>query len=113
MDVATLTFKEYQEQAGTTAIYTADTAIQYLALGLASEAGEVAGKVKKVLRDKDGQFDADDIGNLLKEAGDCLWYIAMLCDELGVDMGYIASDNLTKLASRRERGVLGGSGDER
>jgi NTP pyrophosphatase (non-canonical NTP hydrolase) len=109
----TLTFNEYQQKARTTAIYPPEGAIPYLALGLASEAGEVAGKVKKVLRDNGGYISNDNAGNILKEAADCLWYIAMLADELGVDMGHIASDNLVKLASRRERGTLGGSGDER
>ena len=100
--------KEYQNSAATTAIYKAEHSVIYPALGLAAEAGEVANKVKKILRD--GTFNREAIAD---EVGDCLWYIAALCRDLKVDMGELAQKNLDKLADRKERNVLQGSGDNR
>jgi NTP pyrophosphatase (non-canonical NTP hydrolase) len=80
---------------------------------LVSEAGEVAGKVKKVLRDDKGQFLPEKRQEIAKEIGDVLWYIAALCTDLNVDMEAVAQGNLDKLNSRLARGVLGGSGDNR
>ena len=98
----------YQKAASETAIYRAEHAVIYPALGLAAEAGEVANKVKKILRD--GKFDRDAIAS---EVGDCLWYIAALCRDLNINMSDLALDNLDKLYDRKKRGVLGGSGDQR
>lgn len=110
----TLTFNEYQQRTGDTARYPdAGQNPIYPTLGLAGEAGEVAEKVKKVLRDQAGQFDADAVAAIKKELGDVLWYVARLAAELDLDLGDIAAANLAKLASRQERGVLHGSGDER
>lgn len=106
-----LTFGEYQEAAAKTAAYPrypSRDALSYLVAGLASEAGEVAGVWKKHLRDGTGYKDG-----LRAELGDVLWYVAMLATELGVDLGDVASGNMAKLASRQERGVIGGSGDNR
>lgn len=109
-----LTFSEYQQRAGDTAKYpNAGNNAIYPTLGLAGEAGEVAEKVKKVLRDQGGQFDADAVAAIKKELGDVLWYVARLAAELNLDMGEIAAENLAKLASRKERGRLSGSGDNR
>lgn len=109
-----LTFAEYQERAGDTAKYPgAGSNPIYPTLGLAGEAGEVAEKVKKVLRDSGGQFDADAVAAIKKELGDVLWYVARLAAELGLDMDEIAAENLAKLAARKQRGTLSGSGDER
>ena len=109
-----LTFHEYQVRAAETAKYpNLGRNPIYPTLGLAGEAGEVCEKVKKVLRDHDGDFDAEAIQAIQKELGDVLWYVARLAAELGLDMETIAADNLAKLASRKSRGVLGGSGDER
>ena len=108
-----LSFSDYQTQASKTAIYNDADYIVYPALGLVSEAGEVAGKVKKVLRDNNGQFLPEHREAISKEVGDVLWYIAALCTDLGVDMAAVAQENLNKLNSRLQRGVLGGSGDER
>jgi NTP pyrophosphatase (non-canonical NTP hydrolase) len=108
-----LSFADYQTQASKTAIYPDADVIVYPALGLVSEAGEVAGKVKKVLRDNNGQFLPEAREAIAKEVGDVLWYIAALCTDLGVDMADVAQGNLNKLNSRLQRGVLGGSGDER
>jgi len=101
-------FNSYQRSASKTAIYPDEHRILYPALGLAGEAGEVANKVKKILRD--GTFNREAIAD---EVGDCLWYIAALCRDLKVDMGELAQKNLDKLADRKERNVLQGSGDTR
>ncbi len=99
---------EYQEMAASTAIYKVEHQVIYPALGLAAEAGEVANKVKKILRD--GSFDREGISD---EIGDCLWYIAALCRDLNVDMSDIARNNLKKLKDRQERGTIKGMVDKR
>ena len=98
--------REYQEKCRTTAIYPKKDAIAYLSLGLVSEAGEVAGKVKKQIRD-------GTESNIASEIGDVLWYCAMLASELNVNLGKIMEDNLYKLNDRKTRGTLQGSGDSR
>lgn len=102
-------FSEYQKLAKTTAVYPDEYKIYYPALGLTSEAGEIANKVKKRMRG-DGELDRED---LEKELGDALWYLGMMCNDLGLDLDSIAIKNLEKLKSRKERGVLKGSGDNR
>ena len=104
---------EYQRAARRTAIYADRHRVVYPALGLASEAGEVCGKVKKVLRDRGGDFADAPIELLKHELGDVLWYIAVLAADLGLALEDVAADNLAKLNSRRERGRLGGAGDRR
>jgi NTP pyrophosphatase (non-canonical NTP hydrolase) len=85
----------------------------YPTLGLCGEAGEVADKVKKVIRDDGGAF-SDPVRESLKlELGDVLWYVAQLASELGFDLDTIARANLEKLASRVARNVIAGSGDQR
>ena len=102
---------EYQEKALKTAVYPAGMKIIYPALGLAGEAGEVADKVKKIVRDKN---DSDEMKrDIAAEIGDCLWYCAVLANDLGFDLAQIADGNLQKLADRQQRGVLHGSGDKR
>lgn len=85
----------------------------YAALGLAGEAGEIANKIKKVLRDGGGEPSTDVIAALLDEAGDAAWYNARLVDELDGSFGDVIVDNMAKLTSRKARGVLSGSGDQR
>lgn len=105
---------DYQLRARATARYPQAGANPiYPTLGLCGEAGEVADKVKKVLRDQGGHFDATVLEGLKLELGDVLWYVAQLASELGYDLEAIASANLAKLASRAERDVIGGSGDRR
>jgi NTP pyrophosphatase (non-canonical NTP hydrolase) len=99
---------DYQRAAASTAIYPATASVVYPALGLAGEAGEVANKVKKIMRD--GTFNRQAIAD---EVGDCLWYIAALCRDLNVDMSDVATANLEKLHDRKKRGVIQGSGDKR
>lgn len=103
----------YQNEAMRTAIYPVGQGIEYTTLGLVSEAGEVAGKVKKVIRDNAGVFDDGKRDELADEVGDCLWYLAGLARELGYQLEVLAQRNLNKLESRARRGALGGSGDNR
>ena len=102
---------EYQAHALETAIYP--TPIIYPALGLCGESGEVADKVKKVLRDNNQEFTDDKKLEIAKEIGDVLWYCATLSNDLGYSLENIAEMNYQKLHSRQLRGKLGGSGDNR
>lgn len=110
-----MTLIEYMEWTRTTAIYPGAcegemAELQYLTLGLASEAGEVAGVVKKLQRDG---WTPAVVDNLPAELGDVLWYWVRLCDACGVDPEAVMRANRIKLVSRQSRGALGGSGDER
>jgi len=108
-----LSFTEYQNMSADTRIYPSEVKITYPALGLSGEAGEVAEQVKKALRDDGGQFTPERREALKKEMGDVLWYLAALCDDLGIDLGEVAQMNIDKLQSRKERNVLSGSGNDR
>jgi NTP pyrophosphatase (non-canonical NTP hydrolase) len=101
-------FDGYQDFTDTTAIYPEENALEYLTLGLVSEAGEVAGKVKKWIRD-----DYIDEGAIIAELGDVLWYIAQLASAFDIYLSDIAKDNVEKLTSRKARGTLTGNGDNR
>ncbi|MEB3322896.1 MAG: nucleoside triphosphate pyrophosphohydrolase family protein [Synechococcaceae cyanobacterium] len=104
----------YQRRSRETARYPhAGSNALYPTLGLCGEAGEVAEKVKKVLRDNDGRFDPGAVEQIALELGDVLWYVAQLATELDLRLEDIAEANLTKLASRAARNVIGGSGDRR
>ena len=108
-NMSNITATEYQKKAKETAIFPKEKALEYLALGLSSESGEVAGKIKKIIRDK-SKLNPNDIG---AEIGDVLWYCALLADELKLNLGKIMENNIEKLHSRKARGVIGGSGDNR
>ncbi len=109
-----MTFDEYAELAGKTAVYPGrGKNLIYPVLGLAGESGEVAEKVKKLIRDKNFQIDAEFKDAIKKELGDVLWYIAAICYELGLSMDDVAKTNIEKLRSRKERNMLHGEGDER
>ena len=108
-----MTIKEYQEKAIATAIYGEGQKITYPTLGLAGEAGEVAEKVKKILRDNDGEFTAEARLAIAKEIGDVLWYCAALSRDIEIDLEDIAELNIEKLQSRKARNKISGSGDER
>jgi NTP pyrophosphatase (non-canonical NTP hydrolase) len=90
-----------------------DHPIVYPTLGLTNEAGEVAGKVKKIFRDRGGVITDDDRDALTLELGDVLWYLAELCTQLEIDLVDVARANLEKLQGRMERGTLSGDGDHR
>lgn len=113
----TYTMNEYQADTAATAIYK--WKVIYPALGLANEAGEVGGKIKKLIRDDnvrfDGAFQLTDKqrADIAAELGDVLWYVAALSRDLGISLNEIAVMNLEKLFSRMESGTIGGSGDNR
>jgi NTP pyrophosphatase (non-canonical NTP hydrolase) len=107
-------FDLYQDSAEATAVYPGKgDNLYYPALGLAGEAGEVCDKIKKIMRDQKGHFTENNVEEISKELGDVLWYIAMVAVEINVSLSAIAEDNLEKLKDRMDRGVLGGSGDNR
>ena len=85
----------------------------HLILGLIGEAGEIAEKAKKIVRDDASDFDQWDRDDIVKELGDTLWYLAVLADHFGVSLEDVGRTNIRKLADRQSRGVLGGSGDDR
>lgn len=107
-------FNEYQTKSRKTAGYPAiGHPVIYPVLGLVNEAGEVAGKIKKVFRDKDGEIGEETRAALKAELGDVLWYIAQLATELGLSLDEIAEHNISKLYDRLERGKIRGDGDDR
>ena len=106
-----MNINEYQKQASKTAIYK--DKIVYATLGLAGEAGEIANKVKKILRDNSGEIQEEVRQNLISELGDVLWYVAALATDLRAELSEVANKNIEKLNSRKNRGTIGGSGDNR
>lgn len=112
-----LQLDEYQRRTRNTAVYPgrgtgSAIALAYCGLGL-GESGEVQGKIKKVIRDDGGHLTTDKRLAIADELGDLLWYIARLADEMECELSTIAARNLAKLESRKTRGVIGGSGDQR
>lgn len=135
-----MNFKEYEDEAVKTAIYPGrgtPLGLMYVGLKMNGEAGEFAEHIGKSIRD-DGfgteqtsyirDYDGTDLGTemyissnmtktrrelLIKEIGDVLWYLAAGAAELGTDLETIAKQNIEKLRDRKERGKLGGSGDNR
>ena len=112
--MSNITASLYQEKACDTAIFPKEKATEYLTLGLTGEAGEIANKVKKFIRDGAAQDEylakRIEIGY---EIGDVLWYCAVLAKEMDMNLGHIMEKNLEKLADRKKRGTLSGSGDNR
>ena len=107
-------FRQYQEDSRKTwsRVYT-DHPLVYPTMGLTNEAGEVAGKVKKIFRDRSGEV-TDEVRSALKEElGDVLWYLTQICTELDLTLEEVAATNISKLFSRMERGTIGGDGDQR
>jgi len=86
--------------------------LTYDGLGL-GEAGEVQGKIKKIIRDNGGKLTPEARDGIKDELGDTLWYIASMCQTLGITLSDVAESNIKKLHDRRARGVLEGSGDNR
>jgi len=103
----------YQKVALTTAIYPREQAIIYPTLGLTGEAGEVANKVKKIIRDGSDSKNEKLVSEIKSEIGDCLWYIAVLANDFDIKLSDIASANIEKLATRKSKGTIHGSGDNR
>ena len=114
-----MNFNDYQKNTATTAIYpgagdmNSVDGLSYVAMGLGGEAGEILNKTKKILRDENGLIGDAVRAKLADELSDVLWYASQFATQLGVDLGAIAEANLAKLADRKERGVLQGSGDRR
>jgi len=107
-------FGEYQREARKTAVYPdLGNNVYYPTLGLAGEAGEVCEKVKKIMRDDDGLISDEKREAVSKEIGDVLWYLANVCCEFDLQLEDCAGQNIAKLQSRKKRGVLQGSGDDR
>src|SRR6478609_612761 len=106
--IAQMELSEYQRESRRTAEYPRDHWLAYPSLGLAGEAGEVAEHAKKALRDDDGEITDARRTAMSKELGDVLWYVAQLATELGLELDEIAQENLDKLRSRQQRGVLSG-----
>lgn len=107
-------FDEYQELIKQTAIYpNRGSNLVYPVLGICGEAGEVAEKVKKLLRDGGGEITDEIRESIKKELGDVLWYVCAAAQELGVGMDEVVQSNRDKILGRRERGTLRGSGDDR
>jgi NTP pyrophosphatase (non-canonical NTP hydrolase) len=106
-------FNSYQRSAKGTAIYPDKYKILYPALGLAGEAGEVANKVKKIVRDGPENMPEDWREQLASELGDVIWYCAALASDLNISLGQVAGQNLEKLARRQQANTLSGSGDNR
>lgn len=106
-----MTLNEYQEQAHKTSLH--NQPIIYPTLGLTGEAGEVADKVKKVIRDNDGIFTEEKKHQTALELGDVMWYAAELAHDLGFTLEEICQMNLDKVFSRQQRNQIHGSGDER
>jgi len=112
--LTTLTATYYQARACETAIFPKHQAMEYLTLGLTGEAGEIANKVKKFIRD--GATKDEYLAKRIEigyEIGDVLWYCAVLAEELDMNLGHIMEKNLEKLADRHKRGKISGSGDNR
>lgn len=113
-DAGPLGMRSYQRAAAHTGgPISVDHPIVYPTLGLTNEAGEVAGKVKKIFRDRGGVITDDDRAALTLELGDVLWYLAELCTQLGISLDDVASANLDKLQGRTARGTMAGDGDTR
>lgn len=109
-----MNFTDYQTKARATAKYPViEHGVIYPTLGLVNEAGEVAGKIKKVFRDKDGEISAETREALKAELGDVLWYISQVATELDLSLDEIAEANIAKLLDRLERGKIKGDGDNR
>jgi NTP pyrophosphatase (non-canonical NTP hydrolase) len=111
-----MTFNEYQEKAITTLTVHEGgevNLIAYLTLGLVGESGEIAEKVKKIIRNEGGDFSKLDRADIQKELGDVLWYLSALARTLDLELGDVAQTNLTKLFDRKARGVIKSTGDNR
>lgn len=109
-----MNFNKYQKKSRKTAIYpNKGKNYIYPTLGLVGEAGEIAEKIKKILRDDNGKLTDEKRKKILNELGDVLWYVAQLATELNFSLEKVARENLEKLSSRKKRGALKGSGDER
>lgn len=116
-----MTISQYQAKAMTTCMPSCDN-ISYMLLGLAGEMGELCGKMAKHIRHEDAvisqnkllhDLSEQQIHDLRSEVGDCAWMLAGLCHTMGWQLEEICKENIKKLADRKLRGVIDGSGDNR
>ena len=108
-----MNFPTYQECASETAQYPSERALEYVALGLLSEAGEVAGEIKKIIWDDGGEITDERAKKLEAEIGDVLWYLSQLCSELNLVLEQTAIRNIAKLQRRLANNTIKGSGSDR
>jgi len=113
-----MTFDEYQKKAISTDVFGGERSIGSQAffsklLGLAGETGEIADKFKKIYRDNEGKMSKEQVMGIKKELGDVLWYLAVISEYLDLSFAEVAELNIEKLASRKARGKIAGSGDNR
>jgi NTP pyrophosphatase (non-canonical NTP hydrolase) len=109
-----MNFIEYQHYSRKTAIYPKlGKNFLYPTIGLFGECGEIAEKIKKIIRDKHNKVSEADKMEIKKELGDVLWYISALCSELKLSLNDVAESNINKLQSRKARNILHGNGDNR
>jgi len=110
-----MTLDEYQQEALVTAKFSGNELLDlaHWTLGVTGESGEIAEKVKKIIRDQDGSVPDETKKELTKEIGDVLWYLAVLAKHLGVNFDEVGATNIAKLRSRQARDVIHGSGDNR
>ena len=113
LERSVLTFSDYQHIAKSFALYPEKHKLTYPTLGLNGEAGEVAEKVKKIIRDSGGVVSPAIKLSLQRELGDVLWYLSQVATDLDIDLGETANGNLAKLADRASRNAISGSGDDR
>ena len=107
-------FDTYQKECKKTAKYpTIGEKFVYPTIGLVGEAGEVSEKVKKLFRDHGGKMTKEYKMEIAKGLGDVMWYVAQLSTELKLKLSDIATMNIEKLSSRKVRGKISGSGDNR
>ena len=116
-----MNFNDYQKKAlktdsyfkGAEVVAVTDLAFLNKVLGLVSESGEVADKIKKIMRNKDGKMDKADKTEIIKELGDVLWYLTLIASYLGEDLATVAQGNIEKLYDRQARGKINSTGDNR
>ncbi len=109
-------FDEYQKLASRTATFEGkqeEFKLMYLTLGIAGESGEIAEKVKKIIRNDDGVISDEKREALKSEIGDVLWYLSQLSRVLGFSFEDAARANIAKLEDRARRGVIKATGDSR
>ncbi|MDZ7786368.1 MAG: nucleoside triphosphate pyrophosphohydrolase family protein [Candidatus Saccharibacteria bacterium] len=110
-----MTLDEYQREALVTAAFTEDNFkdLAHWVLGVTGEAGEIAEKLKKIVRDKNGEITLEDRDEIIKEIGDVMWYLAVLAEHLDVSFEEAGRRNISKLRDRQKRNMIRGSGDNR
>ena len=106
-----MNFNDYQKIARSTAVYPEEYKVIYPTLGLCGEAGEVAEKVKKIVRGDDRLNNVTS--SIVMELGDVLWYVSALADDLGITLEQVAQWNVDKLQRRMQLNKIKGDGDNR